>query len=139
MNYISETMEKIASAKTKQEKITILRKYYDENLRIFLEFILNPAIVSEISTLPPYKELKCPVDLGMMNMNEAMKKSYLFINNHPRVLPGITPRKREILLIQLLEALSADDARFYGMMVLKRLPKELNRGLIKEALGVDYK
>lgn len=139
MKYISETLAKVKNAVTKAEKIKILRSNDDKTFHSFLEFILNPEIKTHFDKIPDYRPLKGPVDLGMIPFSEAFAKSYLFVVNHPKSPAQLTSEKREILLVQQLEALSADDAKYYGMMITKTLPNEINRGLIKEALGIDFK
>jgi len=138
MKYISETLAKVGNAKTKNDKIKILREEGDELLRIFISFVYHPSVKTWFSEIPQYKPLKGPVDSGMINMRDAMKKLYLFQVDHPAASPNLTQKKRETILIQTLEALSADDAEVFAMMVTKKQPKELNRGLIKEALGMDF-
>jgi hypothetical protein len=75
------------------------------------------------------------------HMTDALSKIYLFMENNPRTPPALTDKRREELLLQLLESLEPQEADIYIAMMLKDLkvpyltPKIVNeafKGLLPE-------
>ena len=70
------------------------------------------------------------------HMTEALSRVYLFQEGNPRVPPALTEKRKEEILIQILESLEPPEADVFGNMLLKNLKvKYLTEGLVNEAFA----
>jgi len=117
--FVSEIYDLMDKAETPEKKQEIMVKYRDDKLFVMtLTNICHPGVEFFFDRLPEYKPLVGSVDMGIMSYDEAMRKSRLFIKTEPDA-QKLTEKKREVLLIQILESLAADEAKAYGNMILK--------------------
>lgn len=132
--FVSEVFDQIEAAQTveEREKIMVREKTNQDFIGTLIN-VFDPDIEFLIKEIPPYKPLKGSVDYGAMNYNEALRKSYLFIKGDNRASPNLTLEKRKVLLIQMLEALSEQEAAVYANMILKKTgSKKLNEKLVRK-------
>jgi hypothetical protein len=130
--YVSEIYEKIEKAANEDEIKNILVENRNNNdLMRALYLTFDPAVKFNVK-VPEYKKLNGPADYSIMGMNEAIRKSYIFIEGHPQASPNITEKQRVNLLIQILESLVEDEAKVYeGIITKKAGPKNLTYNVVK--------
>jgi hypothetical protein len=115
----SEILEQFTHAKTKEEKLHILRRNDDPRFRFFLELALNPNE---------------PAGLNYAYLDTEMPKMYRFIKNHPMRPPEFTAEKTTPQLQVILEALHADEAAILADLIRGKFKvKGLTAALVKEA------
>ena len=81
---------------------------------------------------PPYTPMNAPDNMGLNRLHHEMRKFKYFVNNDQ-----LAAIKREKIFIELLEAVSKDEAQVVLMMKNKKLTgpyKNLTRKLVEEAL-----
>jgi hypothetical protein len=126
---ISEIIEKAAELKTKKEKVDFLRQNDSSALRTVLKYTADPQIKFLLpDSDPPFKLSEAKESQGML-YSEA-RRLYLFVEGGN---PNLTPFKREMLFVQLLEAVDPKDAQLLLQVKNKKLPKGLDKKLIQEA------
>lgn len=130
---ISEILRKVSNAKTKQEKINLLRKYNSNALRQLLIINFDESVVS---TMPegdvPYTPNDAPAGTDHTRLEHEYRGLYRFFKGGAK-LPGM---KRESMFVQLLEGLHADEAELVvlskdGQMSKKY--KRITKAVISEA------
>lgn len=128
---ISSILKEASEAKTKQERIDILRKNYDPAIVSLLHYIFNPHIKW---CLPKGKIDFKPLDENMDqegNLYASMKKMYLFLEGGA---PNLEDRKRLNLFIQILESLDLNEALLLINAKDKKMPyKYITENLVREA------
>lgn len=133
---VSEIYDRIASKQTDQEKIDILvANGSNGTLQNVLYHTFAPEISFLIDDVPAYKPYVVPAGEGIMKMQEAMSRVYLFMRNHPKRPHNLEYRKMEILLIQILEAMEHKESEVYINMILRE-PKVpgLTYELVRQAM-----
>mgnify|MGYP003346806987 FL=1 len=106
----SEILTEFDNAKTKQERINILRREGDDRFKFFLQLIFNPAIEFDIVLPHMYRPAKEPAGLNFTYLDIEMPKMYRFIKNHPLRTPEFTAEKTTQHILVMLESLHADEA-----------------------------
>ena len=105
---LSEVLRKVSNAKTKEEKIALLRKHSSTALRQLLIINFDDSIVS---MLPeggvPYTPNDAPVGTDHSRLESEYRGLYRFFKGGADKLPAL---KRESMFVQLLEGLSAEEA-----------------------------
>ena len=132
----SEILTKVHGAKTKAQKIKILR---DENcpaLRQFCKWSFDPNIETELpSGTPPYVENDAPEGTEHMLLRTEGDKLWHFIKGAD---PNLQSTVRERMFIRLLEGLHKDEAELLCAVKDKRLHqvyKGLSTQVVTEAFG----
>lgn len=127
---IYEILENASKLTKKQDKIEYLRKNYNPVLGQILKYTFEEQFVWELPPGdPPYKPSEYPDSHGML-YTEA-RRLYLFLKGGN---PNLTPFRREMLYINLLETVHPNDAKLLLTIKEKKLPyKGLTLNLIKEA------
>lgn len=127
---ISEILDRVSKAKTKQEKLDLFRQHDNPVLRSVLKHTLDKSIVFDLPEgAPPYRPSDHVESQGML-YSEA-RKFYLFVKDGH---PGLTNLKRESLFITMLESVDPKDAELLIGMKDKKLPyKGINVALVTEA------
>ena len=118
---IYEVFDDFKNAKTKEERLTILRKNESWALKNVLMGAFNPLIKFTIKEIPKFKKEPVPPGFGYNHMTDALGKVYLFTEGHPNVSPNLTDKRKEELLIQILESLEGKEADVYAAMLKKDL------------------
>jgi hypothetical protein len=130
----SEIITEFESASTKQERISVLRKYDHPRFRTFLQAAFNPNIEFDVP-IPKYRPAIEPAGLNFTYLDAEMQKIYRFVKNHPAKPEGLTPEKEKQLLLVVLESLHKDEADLLVRVLQKKLEvKFLTPNLINEAM-----
>lgn len=130
---ISEVLRKVSNAKTKEEKISLLRRYNSNALRQLLIINFDDSVVS---LLPegdvPYKPNDAPIGTDHTRLEHEYKGLYRFFKGGAK-LPSL---KRESMFVQLLEGLSAEEAELLCLVKDHKLTdkyKRITKAVVSEA------
>lgn len=130
---ISEVLRKVSNAKTKQEKINLLRKHNSNALRQLLIINFDDSV---ISLMPegevPYTPNDAPPGTDHTRLEHEYKGLYRFFKGGAK-LPSL---KRESMFVQLLEGLSAEEAELLVLIKdgsLSTKYKRITKAVISEA------
>ncbi len=122
---ISEILRKVSNAKTKAEKIKILRENNSVALRQLMIINFDESIVSEIPPGEvPYTPNDAPVGTDHSSVEQDYRGLYLLFKGGDPKIKGL---KRETMFIQLLEGLSAEEAELLCLVKDKDLNKKYKR------------
>lgn len=135
MKNIYEIFDEVANSKTAKDRVLVLQFNQSYALKSVLKGMFDPNVQFVFDDVPPYKSSAAPPGLGYNNLHQEMKKVYLFVKDDPRASPNLTMRRREQLLIQLLESLESKEAEVFANMIRKKknAVKGLTYGIVKEA------
>jgi len=105
---VTEILQKVSSAKTKKEKVDLLKEYNNNALRAILiinfdeslEFLLPPGEV-------PFTPNDAPVGTEHTRLIQEYKGLYRYFKGGDSSIKGM---KREQLFVQLLEGLAEEEA-----------------------------
>lgn len=115
---ISEIINQTAALKNENDKINYLRANDNPTLRQILRIGLDTRIEILLpSGTPPYKPTESKEAQGML-FTEA-RKLYLFVRGGN---DSLTPFRREMLFIQMLESVDPEDAKLLVAMKDRKLP-----------------
>ena len=134
----SEIATKVNNAKDKPRKLKVLQDHDS----IALRQVLKGAFDSKIEWLlpkgdVPYKVNDAPLGTDHTILSQEAKRLYLFIKGGDDT---VKQNKRELLFVQLLEGLSAEEAEFLVAVVNKKVNnkyKGFTANLVKEAFNWD--
>jgi hypothetical protein len=137
---VYEIFDEFEQAKTKKDKIDVLRRNVNYALRNVLQGTFNPNIQFIFEKIPNYKVSDAPVGLGYSTIHQELGRVYLFEKNNPKVSPQLTQKRKEEILIQVLESLEAREAEVYANMIMKKQNvKGLDKKIAKEAFPeIDF-
>lgn len=134
MKTISEVFDEVTKAPTKEQKIQILRANNNFALKYILTGSYHPDIHFVFDAPPQYKKSGIPDGMGYTSIHQELGRAYLFEKNNPKVSPNLTQKRKEELLIQMLEALEDREAEiFVNMLFKKQIAKGLTYELVSEA------
>ncbi len=131
---LSEILRKVSNAKTKAEKIALLKKHNSTALRQILIINFDDSVVSMLPEGDvPYTPNDAPPGTDHTRLEHEFKGLYRFFKGGADKLPGM---KRESMFVQLLEGLSAEEAELIvlvkdGKMNTKY--KRITKAVISEA------
>ena len=133
---MSEIAMKVNNAKDKPRKLKVLQEHDSVPLRQVLKGAFDPKIEW---LLPPgdvpYTANDAPVGTEHTLLQMEAKRLYLFTKGGDNTLSST---KRELIFIQILEGLSAEEAAFLVSVVNKRVNNEykgFTANLVKEAFN----
>ena len=133
---MSEIATKVNNAKDKPRKLKVLKDHDSVPLRQVLKGAFHPDIKW---LLPkgdvPYTPNDAPLGTDHTILSQEAKRLYLFTKGGDNTL---TQNKREMLFIQMLEGLSAEEAEFLIAVVNKKVNnqyKGFTANLVKEAFN----
>jgi len=120
--HISEILNLVNKAKDNQEKIKVLKQHDSPSLRQVLFANFSSRVKFLLPKEPtPYKKSKFPVALGDASLLREARRLYLFVEGGHRNLSQL---KRELLWVQLLEALPVEEAEVLESLKNKELGKK---------------
>ena len=132
----SEVLDKVHKAKTKAQKVDILRKNDNASLRMVLKSSFDPKIKwSMPSGDVPFMPNDAPAGTDHTRLATEAKKLYHFIEGADNTTPKM---KKENMFIQMLEGLHESEARLVIAAKDKRLHqvyKGLSKDVVKEAFN----
>lgn len=129
---ISEILQRVSNAKTREEKIKILRNYDSPALRAVLIWNFHTKVESAIPQGEvPYTPNDAPIGTEHSRLIHEWKKFNHFVKGVTN-LPGL---KRETMFIQLLEALHKSEAELMCHLKDKELHKKyrVTKAVVEEA------
>jgi len=134
---MSEIATKVNNAKDKPRKLKVLTDNDSVPLRQVLKGAFDPSIewLLPKGNDVPYEVNDAPLGTEHTLLSQEAKRLYLFTKGGDNTL---TQNKRETLFIQMLEGLSAEEAKFLITVVNKRVNNEykgFTANLVKEAFN----
>lgn len=130
---IPEILVKVNEAKTKEEKIALLRKHDSQPLRGMLYLAFVPVAWKLPEGDPPYKKNSTPLGLSESTLYREARKMYIWVGNQPSTLTRI---KREQLFIELLESVHSTEAQLLLDLKnqnFKKTYKKVTEDIVREA------
>ena len=131
---ISEILRKVSNAKTKAEKVDLLRTNNSPALRQLLIWNYDDSVISEIPEGDvPYTPNEAPVGTDHTRLEQEYRGFYRFVKGGDPKLKGL---KRESMFIQLLEGLSAEEAELLCLIKDGKLTskyKRITKAVVAEA------
>ncbi len=122
---ISEVLQKVSNAKTKAEKVDLLRQHNTDALLSVLIINYDESIQSLLpSGRPPYKENDAPKGTEHTVLE---KEARLLFNFFKGGNPSLSQTRREMIFIQMLEGLHADEAELVVLAKDKKLTEKYKR------------
>lgn len=129
---IAEIVGKLQSAKTKTERLKILKDNDCAALRGILRMNFDASLVLALPDgAPPFREAKVPDGFGTTTLKTSAKGWYVFVEG---LSPGIKQSKREQMFITLLESLDKTEAS----ILIQAKEKKLDLGLTKRAIDEAF-
>ena len=139
---LTEILTKVNNAKMKDDKIKVLRDNDSVPLRQILKGAFDPKIEWDLPEgSPPYKVNEAPAGTEHTLLFTETKRLWHFVKGAD---PKLSKTKKEMMYIQMLEGLHADEAQLLINVKEKNLNsqyKGLTDAVVKEAFGWndDYK
>lgn len=134
MKNIYEIFDEYEKASTKQERIEVLKRNGNYALRSVLKGTYDPNLQFVIEKVPLYKPSDSPPGLAYTSIHQELGRIYLFIKDDRRTPSTLTEKRREQILIQILETLEKREAEvFMNMFLKKQKVKNLNVDIVREA------
>ena len=135
---MSEIATKVNNAKDKPRKLKVLRDHDSIPLRQVLKAAFDPKIEWAIPEGDvPYTVNDAPIGTDHTVLSQEAKRLYLFVKGGDN---SIKQSQKELLFIQMLEGLSADEAEFLVAVVNNKINnkyKGFTANLVKEAFDWD--
>lgn len=126
---VAEIIGKLKSAKTKTERVTILKDNDCAALRGIIRMNFDESLKLALpSGRPPFKVSTVPEGFGKTTLKASAKGWYVFIKE---LSPDLKQSKREALFIQLLESLDKTESE----ILLQAKERTLDLGLTKKAIN----
>lgn len=130
---VNEIFAEFEAAKSRADKIKVLRKHESKALKDLLFYTFSPYIKFDVE-VPAYRPSKDPMGLNYTYLLTEAHKLYLYISGHPVRPEGLTPAKQKHLLAVLLETLYHEEAEILVKIIKKDLGiKYLTDKIVKEA------
>ena len=137
-----EILTKVNNAKDKPAKIAVLKKHDSVPLRQVLKGAFDPNIIWDLPEgTPPFNRNDAPAGTEHTTLYTEARRLWHFVKGADE---NLKQSKKEMMFIQLLEGLHADDAALMIAVKDKALNKKykgLTDAVVKEAFGwnSDYK
>ena len=133
---MSEILDKVAKAKTKKQKVELLRQHNTDALRMVLKSSFDPRIEWDLPEGDvPYTPNEAPEGTEHNMLVHEARTLYHYIKGGN---PKLTQNRRENMFIQLLEGLHQSEAEIVISAKDKGLHskyKGLSANVVREAFG----
>ena len=139
---LHEILTKVNNAKMKDDKVKVLKENDSVPLRQVLKGAFDPKIEWDLPEgTPPYKVNEAPAGTEHTLLFTETKRLWHFVKGAD---PKLSKTRKEMMYIQMLEGLHADEAKLLISVKEKNLNatyKGLTDAVVKEAFGWndDYK
>lgn len=139
---LHEILIKVNNAKDKSKKIDVLRENDSVPLRQILKGAFDPKIKWDLPEgTPPYKVNDAPAGTEHTTLHTESRRLWHFVEGADQKL---SKSKKEIMFIQMLEGLHADDAKLLIAVKekeLNKMYKGLTDAVVKDAFrwNEEYK
>ena len=134
----AEILDKVSKIKSKKEKVTFLRRYQTDALRMICKASFDPNIIWELPEGDvPYTQNDAPEGTEHTLLAQEARRLYHFIKGGNS---AITQNKREMMFVQMLEGLHKAEAELLIAAkdkVLHQKYKGLSDNVVKEAFDWD--
>ena len=134
----SEILTQVSKMKTKKEKVSFLRQYQTDELRMICKSSFDPKIEWALPEGDvPYRTNDAPEGTEHTLLQKEVRRLYHFIKGGN---PALKQNKREMMFVQLLEGLHSDEAELLiaaKNKALHRKYKGLSDNVVKEAFDWD--
>ena len=133
---ISEILDKVSKAKTKQNKIALLKEYDSQALRMVIKASFDPKIKWALPDGEvPFKRNEAPAGTEHSVLAYESRKLYHYIKGGNG---DLSQSKRETMFVQMLEGLHETEADVLVAAkdgVLHQMYKGLSANVVKEAFN----
>ena len=133
---ISEILDKVSKAKTKQNKVALLKQYNSPALRMVIKSSFDPKIKWALPEGEvPFKRNDAPAGTEHSVLSYESRKLYHYIQGGNNLL---TQSKRETMFVQMLEGLHETEADVLIAAkdgLLHQAYKGLSANVVKEAFN----
>ena len=133
-----EIFTKVNNAKDKPKKLAVLRQYQSPSLEMLLKAAFDPKITWLIPEGDvPFMPNEAPEGTEHTLLQQEVRTLYHFIKGGN---PQLGQNKREMMFVQMLEGLHADEAELLIAAKDKRLHRKykgLSDNVVKEAFDWD--
>lgn len=129
----TEILKAVSSAKTKTEKVDLLREYRSPALVSLLIWNFDESITSALPEGEvPYVASDKPVGDGISRLVSNQRMFYNFVNGGNN---DLSRTRRESLFIELLESLHKDEAELLCLVKDKKIGKKyrITKNVVAEA------
>ena len=130
----SEVLDKVHKAKTKAQKVDILKQHNNASLRMVLKSSFDPKIKWAMPTGDvPFMPNDAPAGTDHTRLATEAKKLYHFIEGADATTPKV---KKETMFIQMLEGLHPQEADILTLVKdggLERQYPKITRGVVETA------
>ena len=134
----AEILTQVSKTKSKKEKVTFLKHYQTDALRMICKSSFDPKIVWELPEGDvPYRMNEAPEGTEHTLLQQEVRRLYHFIKGGN---PALNQNKREMMFVQMLEGLHKDEAELLIAAkdkTLHRKYKGLSDNVVKEAFDWD--
>ena len=131
---LSEILRKVSNAKTKAEKVILLRENNSSALRMLLIWNFDESVISMVPEGDvPYTPNDAPVGTDHTRLEQESKGFYRFVKGGQDSLKSL---KRESMFVQLLEGLAAEEAELLCLIKdgqLNTKYKRITKAVVQEA------
>ena len=131
---VTEILRKVSNAKTKAEKINLLREHNSNALRQVLIWNFDDSVVSMIPEGDvPFTPNEAPLGTDHTRLEQEYRGLFRFVKGGQ---DSLKRTKRESMFIQLLEGLSKDEAELVCLVKDGKLTskyKRITKTVIQEA------
>ena len=131
---LSEILRKVSNAKTKAEKVILLRENNSSALRMLLIWNFDESVISMVPEGDvPYTPNDAPVGTDHTRLEQESKGFYRFVKGGQDSLKSL---KREAMFVQLLEGLSAEEAELLCLVKdgqMNKKYKRITKSVLQEA------
>ena len=134
----SEILDKLGKIKSKKDKVSHLKEYNSDSLRMVIKASFDPKIKWSLPRGEvPFRPNEAPEGTEHSMLSYEARKLYHYIEGGN---PTITQNKRETMFVQLLESLHPDEADILVAAkdkVLHQKYKGLSKNVVMEAFDWD--
>lgn len=127
MKTVPEIIEFICANNHPLQKIKMLKEHDTESLRCIIQIILNKTQFN-INTIPKYTIDDGPIGYSLSTLLKNGKQLYVFLEESTKTLGS---KRTEELLVQFLESLQKEEAKFTESLLLRNYNYNIDRELIK--------
>lgn len=128
-NTVANILKSAGALNKKQDRVDFLKAHDSYALRSVLQLALDPRVKSVLPEgAPPYKANETQDQSHQIHRES--RKLYLFVEGGA---PGLTQSRKELLFVQFLESVAADDALLVIDAKERRLPKGLTEDVVRAA------
>lgn len=128
---VAEVVDRLKSAKSKTERVQILKENDSNALRGILRMNFDKTLTLDLPKgEPPFKKLEVPPGFGKTTLKASSTGWYVFVKE---LSPDLRQSKRESIFISLLESLEPKEASILVQAKDRKLDLGLTQKVIDEA------